>query len=127
MCIPKIFVMREKTAPNNSNIISRCIWNMLILVYITCSLSCPVACNSFHLRHSSFCLQQCQFLVKTYRPVQTCYDIKTSKDIFELHKSKNVTKLCRFSFRNSNIIIQQYNLYTVAAVYVRSVASHLMM
>ena len=101
---------------------------MLILVYITCSLSCPVACNSFHVRHSSFCLQQCQFFVKTYRPVQTCYDINTNKDIFELHNSKNGTKLRRFSFiRNSNIIIQQYNLYTVTVVDARHVASHLMM
>ena len=85
---------------------------MLILVYKT----------------NSFCLQQCQFLVKTYRPVQTCYDIKTNKDIFELHNYKNVTKLQRFSFiRNSNIIIQQYKLYTIAAVDARHVASHLMM
>jgi len=85
---------------------------MLILVYKT----------------NSFCLQQCQFLVKTYRPVQTCYDIKTNKDIFELHNSKNGTKLRRFSFiRNSHIIIQQYNLYTIAAVDARYVASQLMM
>jgi len=77
---------------------------MLILAYITCSLSCPVTCNSFHGCLSYFKLQQCQLLFKTYRPVHTCYDIKTSKYIFELHKSKNVTKLCRFSFiRNSNI------------------------
>ena len=101
---------------------------MLLLAYITCSLSCPVTCNSFHGRLLYFYLQQCQLLFKTYRPVQTCYDIKQNKDLFELHNYKNVTKLRRFSFiRNSNIIIQQYTLYTIAAVDARHVASHLMM
>ena len=52
----------------------------------------------------------------------------TNTAIFELHNYKNVTKLQRFSFiRNSNIIIQQYTLYTIAAVDARHVASHLMM